>query len=694
MEASAISVPSWRDATPTAGLATILGLAFVSGLLIGPGSGSLEEGVLLATLGLGAVGAGFGLRRGAPLALSMWGIVLVACLLLIAGESGRLVLGRMDAGPEEQWLLSGGFELSVYVLILVGAIGYLAGKSLIGWLLGLLDSAMISIPLIAACLAIVLPRLEEAGGSAVLPQLLAPAVAGTVLIMSLLALHATTAGSNPAYLFPTALAAGLVGDSLLVCHLLAGSGSESWLAGWEARALLVVLVTLFATQPLGIREERRSSVSVTRMAVLIVSYFGAVAFSAYAFIRRDQLAGFSVASVVSALFLLRLLLHAFDRHRHSEQLVKALREQEQLAVMDSLTGLYNRRFLDAELKLELDRSARSRQPVGILVCDLDHFKQINDRYGHLVGDTVLKEVAHRLIGAVRNGDLVARYGGEEFVVLLPGGNKEKLQEIGERCRRAFDETPFPFPKGEGMVTISIGGACWPEDATSARRLLEVADAALYRAKELGRNRIHVTENGVELPVTETARPVSGFVGETPFEDLAPAPMREGERIQRRAGLVARALGLDECAQRSCAMAARFHDIGKSVLPDSILSKGGPLSPVEWELVCEHPDRGARLVELAPGLERVAKIIREHHERYDGRGYPLGKCRDEISTEAQIVACCDAWSAMRADRPFARAKTASEARAELLAGRGTQFDPEVVMAFLMVDEEDLDAVVTA
>jgi HD-GYP domain-containing protein (c-di-GMP phosphodiesterase class II) len=159
-------------------------------------------------------------------------------------------------------------------------------------------------------------------------------------------------------------------------------------------------------------------------------------------------------------------------------------------------------------------------------------------------------------------------------------------------------------------------------------------------------------------------------------------------MERWAELVARALGLDDQAQRRCALATRFHDVGKSALPESILIKHGPLTEVEWELMQEHPERGATLVKLAPELESVAPIIREHHERFDGRGYPDGKSKDEISTEARIVFCCDAWDAMRRQRPYAPAMTVSEARAELLAGRGTQFDPDVAMAFLMFDEADL------
>jgi HD-GYP domain-containing protein (c-di-GMP phosphodiesterase class II) len=160
-----------------------------------------------------------------------------------------------------------------------------------------------------------------------------------------------------------------------------------------------------------------------------------------------------------------------------------------------------------------------------------------------------------------------------------------------------------------------------------------------------------------------------------------------------AALTARALGMDVEAQRRCAVAARFHDVGKAVIPKEVLHKRGPLSTAEWELLHEHPAFGARLVSLIPQFAAAAPVILDHHERFDGRGYPRGIQRGEISREGHIVGLCDAWVAMRSGRPYATPKSESEARAELLAARGTQFDPEVVETFLMFDEDavaDTDA----
>jgi two-component system, cell cycle response regulator len=155
-------------------------------------------------------------------------------------------------------------------------------------------------------------------------------------------------------------------------------------------------------------------------------------------------------------------------------------------------------------------------------------------------------------------------------------------------------------------------------------------------------------------------------------------------MSRWAELVAMELDLDEERQWACATAARLHAIGKLLIPESILNKKGPLTAEEWELVQSHPTQGADIMKLAPGFERVAEVIREHQERFDGTGYPAGKSDIEISLEARIVAVCGAWAAMRATRPYRDALSREQAQAELETGSGTEFDPEVVRAFLLLE----------
>jgi two-component system, cell cycle response regulator len=167
-----------------------------------------------------------------------------------------------------------------------------------------------------------------------------------------------------------------------------------------------------------------------------------------------------------------------------------IRAHEQLryqATHDSLTGVWNRAEILETLRRELDRAARSNTATGLLMVDVDHFKRINDTYGHLTGDAVLKEVTQRITKAVRGYDSVGRYGGEEFVVVLPGYSRDQIDHGAERVRAAVDNGPIIVGEEKVPVTISIGAAV-TLGSISDKEVLAAADTALYRAKEIGRNR--------------------------------------------------------------------------------------------------------------------------------------------------------------------------------------------------------------
>jgi HD-GYP domain-containing protein (c-di-GMP phosphodiesterase class II) len=131
-------------------------------------------------------------------------------------------------------------------------------------------------------------------------------------------------------------------------------------------------------------------------------------------------------------------------------------------------------------------------------------------------------------------------------------------------------------------------------------------------------------------------------------------------------------------------AARVHDVGKVIVPEDILIASGPLSDDEWDLIRKHPAEGRRLLSHVPELAEVARIVGQHHERFDGCGYPSRLSNDDIAVEARIVSVCDAWAAMRAHRPYRAALDVEASRAELRAGAGRQFHPEVVEAFLSLE----------
>ena len=389
---------------------------------------------------------------------------------------------------------------------------------------------------------------------------------------------------------------------------------------------------------------------------------------------------FAVVAVV-----LRLILTTRESARYARQLGLSLREQERLAVTDALTGLHNRRFFEEMLKLEVERTQRGSEGAGLLVLDLDHFKTVNDRYGHPAGDTVLRETARRLIAALRSIDVIARYGGEEFVVVLPDVGVDALEMIAERCREAIGGQPFVLDGGETItVTASIGAACHPVHSADSDDLMRVADASLYAAKDLGRDVVQIGRPAVRgtLPKVSTMTAFFENLAEEIDETLVGWP--RSRAVSRWAAETAGLLGLDAGETARCAEAGRFHDIGMLRVPQATLTKPGPLGDEEWASVQRHPEHGERMLGLSKELKDVARVVAQHHERWDGSGYPARLAGNEIAIEARVVAVCEAWAAMVSDRPYRPALDRDAARAELLDGAGRQFDSYVVAAFLELE----------
>jgi diguanylate cyclase (GGDEF)-like protein len=177
------------------------------------------------------------------------------------------------------------------------------------------------------------------------------------------------------------------------------------------------------------------------------------------------------------------------------RLREALRNQ---SIRDPLSGLFNRRYLEETLEREIRRAVRAEQSLGILMLDLDHFKRFNDTYGHEAGDSVLRETAAFLTRSVRAEDVVCRFGGEEFVVILPLANLQSTQARAERiCSKLRDLTVLHQGQSLGRITASFGVAALPDHGTDRGALLEAADAALYRAKREGRDRVVTADHAPE-----------------------------------------------------------------------------------------------------------------------------------------------------------------------------------------------------
>ncbi|MBT8493298.1 MAG: diguanylate cyclase [Deltaproteobacteria bacterium] len=188
----------------------------------------------------------------------------------------------------------------------------------------------------------------------------------------------------------------------------------------------------------------------------------------------------------------------------THELAEANSRLAQLAVTDGLTNLYNHRHFHERLALEVERSLRNGLPLALLMIDVDHFKAFNDRHGHPAGDDCLRQLSRIMSDGRRANDFVARYGGEEFAIVLVDTSKLTAAQLAERLRETVEQTDFVAPgKGSESMTISIGVAAFPDDASNAEALVRAADAALYQAKDGGRNCVVLaTASSAEVKASE------------------------------------------------------------------------------------------------------------------------------------------------------------------------------------------------
>jgi diguanylate cyclase (GGDEF)-like protein len=330
------------------------------------------------------------------------------------------------------------------------------------------------------------------------------------------------------------------------------------------------------------------------------------------------------------------------------------RELATAAGSDPLTHLPNRRQLYADLER---RTARAGGEAILLLFDLDGFKNYNDSFGHLAGDALLARLGRALAKAVQGQGKAYRLGGDEFCVLADARDRARLEMASSA---ALSE------HGDGFaVTASYGAVAIPDEASDAGEALRLADQRMYAQKTSARASAGRQSTDVLLrALTERHPSLEGHL----------------DGVARLAVGVGRRLGLDDEALEQLRLAAELHDIGKVAIPDAIIDKPGPLDEDEWTFMRRHTVIGERIVAAAPALGPVAKLVRASHERWDGDGYPDGTAGEEIALGARIVAVCDAFDAMRADRPYRAARSPADAVAELRRCAGEQFDPAVVEAF--------------
>ena len=371
---------------------------------------------------------------------------------------------------------------------------------------------------------------------------------------------------------------------------------------------------------------------------------------------------------------------------------------EARAAHDRLTGVANRETLLTTLTSEIERATRHHKWLSVAFIDIDRFKPINDTYGHHTGDRVLRQIAGLISDNIRASDLFGRYGGEEFMLILPETTPEEATVLAEHLRGLVVDNPLSIAPDQPLrVTISIGVAGDVGSQLQADRLVDQADAAMYAAKSLGRNRTYryraVDDNAPvrRAPISPERRAAATAIGQWASDTaaealasvLAPQPHHRGQPSDMIASLatgIALELGLPHDEIERIRIASLLHDLGKLAVPSEILDKPTTLTDLDWQAIGEHPRIGQVILEQASSLREAVPVVLHHHEHYNGSGYPHGLRGKEIPLGARIVAVADAYHAMIHDRPYKGARDHQDALRELRANAGTQFDPDIVNLF--------------
>ena len=371
-------------------------------------------------------------------------------------------------------------------------------------------------------------------------------------------------------------------------------------------------------------------------------------------------------------------------------------------LIDPLTGAGTRRMFDEKLSVECIRAARYDRPFCLAIVDLDHFKTINDELGHDVGDQVLKALGQTLTREKRQTDVLARYGGDEFVLLMPETPVEAAVTVMERMRGSVGE--ISLPAGH-VVSLSCGVAEQMSDQQeSGGDLFRRADLALFEAKRAGRNCTRSWRNVSERlglddflgseTVLDIQQQVIDFSASSrnmfaesiwglvrAIEARDPFTSSHSVHVMHYAVAIGTVMELGEEDIEVIRRAGMIHDIGMIGVPDDILRSCRPLTDEERAKVEKHPRIGAHILQRMRSLELEIPIVRHHHERWDGQGYPNGISGTRIPPFARILSVADAFDAITSNRSHRRSRTVAQAIDIITDGVKKQFDAVPVRALV-------------
>ncbi len=392
-----------------------------------------------------------------------------------------------------------------------------------------------------------------------------------------------------------------------------------------------------------------------------------------------------------------------DLRKANEIIIEQNKILESRVSTDGLTGLSNHVHFQELFNREYDLAVRHNHEITVLMCDLDYFKDVNDTYGHQVGDVVLREFAEILQGQTRITDILARYGGEEFIMALPNTDLAGGCKVAEKIRTLAEKHTFIHGKASLQVTVSIGVATLNDEIKHSQHLIEQADSSLYKAKASGRNRVVSCQEELECEIEEfngdsfaqirhqlqntleknKALALASFEAlvHNRLKDVTPLKERNDNAL-RLVNLMGKRLNLPQEMMQTFRRSFKLHDLFRLYVDDTALNNNEDLTLTEQQAIYNQPLMMKEVTELFDFFANERQILLYHHEYYNGNGYPEGMEGEEIPLGSRIFALVDSIVAM--DTPsYPRAVMRGEQLiGEVKKQSGKQFDP--ILVDLMVE----------
>ena len=397
-----------------------------------------------------------------------------------------------------------------------------------------------------------------------------------------------------------------------------------------------------------------------------------------------------------------------------------MEKSDEYANTDRLTMLYSHRGFQEMLTRELERAKINKKKTSIIMMDISNITKINREFGHAKGDEVIKIVAEKVRQNIREGDIAGRYGGDEIAIILPNTPVEQAKYVAEYITYSLS---CCFIDDIGPIKVSVGVSTYPDCSEDKEKLLILAEQAMYISQAKGykdgmsaiissadfnfwddvalRSYAEVvSKRHSQLGINFEEELIEKFNTDhkqsgTKIWDIATSlaaaidakdPYTKGHStsVSKYAEALARAINLPEKEVDRITLGALLHDVGKIGIPETVLKKAGPLSDEEWAIMKQHPVIGTeKVLQPNPALRDLIPIVKYHHERIDGKGYPEGLTNGDIPLAAKIVAVADTYHALISDRPYRKGMNIEKAVSILEDIAGSQLDRDLVRTFIQI-----------